>query len=205
MNCEESLALMHLYLDGDASEEEAQQLREHLKICPDCNQHYRELKQTESLLSGAAYELSAPAGFTASVMANLPKEKKRAGYMRWFRAHPVITAAAVFFLFMFTSVLSAWNSDSSVSVSKQEGLIVENDLVIVPEGVTVKGDLVVENGDLNIRGQVDGDVTIINGDLVEDPGAKVNMASVDNISGEYQEIDRIFGWAWYRLKELVTF
>ncbi|WP_077305783.1 zf-HC2 domain-containing protein [Terribacillus halophilus] len=205
MNCEESLKLMHQYLDGDASEEEAQLLREHLHECPECQQHYQELKQTESLLSGAAYELSAPAGFTASVMAKLPKEKKRVGYMRWFRTHPVITAAAVFFLFMFTSVFSAWNNDASVSVSKQEGLIVENDLVIVPEGVTVEGDLVVENGDLDIRGEVDGDVTILNGDLVEGAGAKANMAAADNITGEYQEIDRMFGWLWFHMKQVFTF
>lgn len=52
---------------------------------------------------------------------------------------------------------------------------------------------------------MDGNVTIINGDLVDDPGSKVNMASADNITGEYQEIDRIFGWAWYHVKEFFSF
>lgn len=69
----------------------------------------------------------------------------------------------------------------------------ENDTVIVPEGEVVEGDLVVKNGDLRIEGQVDGNVTIINGDKY--------MASAGNVTGDIDEIDEVFEWIWYKMKE----
>ncbi|WP_324777811.1 anti-sigma factor [Virgibacillus senegalensis] len=139
-------------------------------------------------------EIQAPAGFTAKVMESLPKEKKRVGYMRWFRAHPIITAAAIFFLFMFSGIFSAWNQDGQLSVSKQQNLIIKDDTVIVPEDVVVDGDLVVKNGDLKIEGEVNGDVVIINGDHL--------MASAGQVSGDLKEVNQVFDWIWYHIKDI---
>ncbi|WP_407271798.1 zf-HC2 domain-containing protein [Radiobacillus sp. PE A8.2] len=185
---------MHNYLDGDITKQEEQQLRLHLQSCPSCQQHFHELKKTVAMLESNSH-IQAPVNFTKNVMANLPREKKRVSYMRWFRAHPVVIAAAIFFIFMFGSVLMEWDQDGQLTYSKGQGLVIQDDTVIVPEGVTVEGDLVVKNGDLKIDGSVDGNVVIINGQHLK--------ASAGEISGDIKQVNQIFDYIWYNIKAIV--
>lgn len=203
LNCEkEAIMLMHNYLDGDLTKAEETNFRRHLKSCEDCRKHFHELKRTITWVQSAE-KISAPEGFTKCVMDKLPRERRRVSYMRWFKAHPVITAAAIFFIFMFSSVTSAWNQSSELVVSKQDNLIIEGDTVIVPEGVTVSGDLIVKNGNLKIDGTVDGNVTLFNGNLIDDSidGGGL-MASVGEVNGEFEQVDQVFEWMWYHLQEI---
>ncbi|WP_026571540.1 anti-sigma factor [Sediminibacillus sp. JSM 1682029] len=194
MSCDKEIVnLMHIYLDGNLSKEQENKLRNHLQSCEACQKHFHELKRTVTMLKSGS-EVQAPSGFTAKVMDSLPKEKKRVGYMRWFKAHPLITAAAIFFLFMFSGIFSAWNQDGQLSVSKQKNLVIQDDTVIVPEDVVVDGDLVVKNGDVKIEGEVNGDVVIINGDHL--------MASAGQVSGELKEVNQVFDWIWYHIKDI---
>ncbi|WP_153464875.1 anti-sigma factor family protein [Sediminibacillus terrae] len=194
MSCDKEIVnLMHIYLDGNLSKEQENKLRNHLQSCEACQKHFHELKRTVTMLKSGS-EVQAPSGFTAKVMDSLPKEKRRVGYMRWFKAHPLITAAAIFFLFMFSGIFSAWNQDGQLSVSKQKNLVIQDDTVIVPEDVVVDGDLVVKNGDVKIEGEVNGDVVIINGDHL--------MASAGQVSGELKEVNQVFDWIWYHIKDI---
>lgn len=85
--------------------------------------------------------------------------------------------------------------DQHFSVTKQPNLVVEGQTVIVPEGgEVVKGDIVVKNGDLIVEGEVDGNVTVINGQY---------MASSAVVSGRIEEIDEVFEWLWYTIKNSV--
>ncbi|SEI07249.1 Transmembrane transcriptional regulator (anti-sigma factor RsiW) [Halobacillus karajensis] len=216
MNCNrEAIALMHSYLDGELYKEDERRLRDHLQSCPSCQEHFQELKRTTTLVKNAT-PVSAPPRFTANVMANLPKEKKRKNYLRKLQRHPFLTAAAVFFILMFSGIFTAWNQDQQVTVSKQENLEIRDHTVIVPDGVTVEGDLVVRNGDLRIEGRVDGDITIINGDIVESDSN--NESESDNrldrnnlraYSGELTEVNQVYEWVWYHakktFKEIFTF
>jgi anti-sigma factor RsiW len=191
---------MHQYLDGGLPTEEENKLRLHLEDCEACQQHFHELKRTITLIQSAE-SVTAPEGFTANVMNNLPAEKKRMKYMRWFKAHPVITAAAIFFILMVGGMLSMWNQNTELVVSKEEDLVIDGDTVIVPPDVVVEGDLVVRNGDLIISGTVEGNVTIINGELIDDPlENETLMASVGEINGEIKQVDRAFEWMWYQIK-----
>lgn len=202
---QEIIHLMHDYLDNDIKKEDETKLRLHLEECSDCQRHFHELARTVTLIQSAE-DISAPNRFTQNVMDQLPTEKKQIRYMRWFKTHPAFTAAAVFFILMFSSVFSIWHQDTKLSVSKQENLIVEGDTVIVPEDVTVAGDLVVKNGDLKIDGTVEGDVTLINGKLIRDDEGLVDeelMASAGEINGEFEKVDRLFDWIWYSLKNLM--
>ncbi|WP_425445159.1 zf-HC2 domain-containing protein [Virgibacillus subterraneus] len=204
LNCnEEIIEFMHKYLDGDLTKQEETNLRRHLEECEACQKHFHELKRTITLIQSAEH-ISAPADFTTNVMKKLPTEKKHVRYKRWFRAHPIITSAAIFFIFMFSGIFSAWNQESELVVSKQENLIIQGDTVIVPEGVTVSGDLLVKNGNLRIDGTVDGNVTLINSELVDDSieGSGL-MASAGEVNGELKEVDRIFEWIWFHLKDMV--
>ena len=56
--------------------------------------HMHELSDVVAFVKGAAH-VEAPNDFTLSVMSRLPKEKSHAGVSRWFRQHPVLTAAAI--------------------------------------------------------------------------------------------------------------
>ncbi|WP_181350902.1 anti-sigma factor [Thalassobacillus sp. CUG 92003] len=204
MTCNnEAVTLMHKYLDGELKKEEERKLRDHLQNCPACQHHFHELKRSITLVQNAG-PVQAPANFTSNVMDNLPKEKKRKNYKRWFHQHPFLTSAAVFFILMFSGIFSAWNQDQQVTVSKQENLVIQDNTVIVPEGVTVNGDLVVRNGDLKIEGKIDGDITLINGDMVheDDPNPLEGEKYQAYVSGEVNEVNQIFEWMWYHTKNL---
>jgi len=193
---------MHKYLDGDLNKQEECNLRNHLEGCEDCQHHFHELKRTITLIKSAEH-FSAPEDFTEKVMMKLPTEKKRVTYKRWFKMHPVLTAAAIFFILMMGGMVSTWGQDEELVVSKQEELVIEGDTVIVPEGVTVKGDVLVKNGNLLIEGTIDGDVTLVNGKLLESENlldSEGLMASAGGVNGEFETVDRMFEWILYQMK-----
>lgn len=192
MNCSQTyVELMHKFLDEDINAQEEKQLRNHLNECQECQSHFQELKKAIAFVQSTTH-IQAPLKFTENVMAKLPKEKPTVAYSRWFKDHPMLTAAAVFIILMMGSVFSTWNSNTQLSVSKQSNLEIDGQTVIVPKGEVVEGDVIVRNGDLKIEGEVRGDVTVINGDQY--------LASAGRVTGEIEEIDEFFGWLWYNTK-----
>ncbi len=183
---------MHEYLDEEISVEHERELRDHIHSCPDCYDHFHQLRKTIALVQSMSH-IQAPAGFTEKIMASLPKEKKKVGVQRWLMKHPFLAAASLFIILMAGSLVTAWNADQQFSVSKQSNLIVQNDTVIVPEGEVVKGDVTVRNGNVQIEGKVEGNVTIINGEKY--------MASAGNVTGDIKEINEVFDWIWYHIQK----
>lgn len=198
MNCPDIYTeYMHDYLDEEITPENEIKLREHLLSCADCQNHFQELKKTIALVQSTSH-IQAPVNFTTAVMARLPNEKKQVGFKRWFRKHPMVTAASLFLTLMVGSLITGWNEEQEFSVSKNPDLVIENHTVIVPKGKTVNGDIVVKNGDLKIEGQVDGNVTVINGEI---DGEKY-LASAGHVTGEIEEINQLFDWVWYHMKKI---
>lgn len=193
---EEVVLLMHEYLDEEIAPENEKKLHEHLNACPDCNIYFEEMKKTEAFLKQPV-SLKAPLDFTTNVMVNLPRvqPKKSKGIKNWIKYHPFFTAASLFIVLMAGSLVSNWQNDQ-FSVTNQANLIVKHHKVIVPKGEVVKGDIVVKNGDLTIEGEVQGDVTVINGDHY--------LASAGHVTGEIEEIDKVFEWLWYKIKDSST-
>jgi anti-sigma factor RsiW len=183
---------MHDYLDEEIDPKNEMVLREHLKSCKDCEALFNEYKKTIALVKGTS-RVTAPVNFTESVMARLPKEKKKVGIERWLRNHPLLSAASLFIILMMGSIFSTWNQERELSVSKQENLVIQNDTVIVPEGEVVKGDVIVRNGTLKIEGEVQGDVTVINGEQY--------LASAGHVTGQIEEVNEVFDWIWYHIKK----
>ncbi|KIL51773.1 anti-sigma factor family protein [Jeotgalibacillus campisalis] len=188
---EEIVLLMHEYLDEELSYEKENELKQHLQHCDACRTHFQELKRTIAFVQSTSH-IEAPSGFTHNVMSRLPKEKKKAGMQRWFQNNPFFAAAAVFLILMGGSLLTAWNSDDQFAFTNNDNVIVEGHTVVVPEGEVVKGDMVVRNGDLRVEGQVDGDVTVINGERY--------VAGAGSITGQIEEVDQAFEWLWYNIK-----
>ncbi|MFU1881229.1 anti-sigma-W factor RsiW, partial [Enterococcus faecium] len=85
----------HKYLDGDILPEDETRLKEHLQSCEGCKKHLHEMEKSIALVQSTSH-LTAPANFTANVLANLPKEKRTASINRWLKAHPFLVAAALF-------------------------------------------------------------------------------------------------------------
>ncbi|KYG33768.1 anti-sigma factor family protein [Priestia endophytica] len=191
MECKNVSLFMHEYLDGDIEAADEQKLRKHLQECEECSEHFRELKRTIAFIQSTSHG-SAPANFTEGVMKRLPVERKRAKARRWLQGHPLLTAAAVFFVLMLGGALSSWSNNSEFSVSKQDNVEVKGHTAIVPEGKTVQGDLVVRNGNTRIEGKVNGSVTVINGSNY--------LASAGEVTGEIRELDQMFEWLWYKMK-----
>jgi anti-sigma factor RsiW len=186
------IVYMHEYLDDETSAEHENELREHIHHCSECEMHFHELKKTIALVQSTSH-IQAPTDLTANIMEKLPKENRKVGVQRWFMEHPIVTAASLFLMLMGGSLALTWGEDQQLSVSKQPNLIVQNDTVIVPEGEVVKGDVMVRNGKLKIEGEVDGNVTVINGEQY--------MASAGKVTGEIKQINEIFDWLWYHIKK----
>lgn len=193
MKCpDQIIELMHAYLDEEIEFENELVLRDHLQVCKDCELIFNELKKTIAFVKSTS-NLKAPENFTAKVMACLPKKKKQVGVKRWLKHHPLLAAASLFVVLMLGSFLSTWNQDREFSVSKQKNLIVKNHTVIVPKGEIVKGDVIVRNGKLEIEGEVQGNVTVINGEEY--------LASAGHVTGQIEEVNQVFDWIWFQMKK----
>lgn len=196
-NCPDHIVhYMHEHLDGEISREHELELQAHLTSCTACQQHMNELSKVAVLVQSASH-MQAPSGFVEGVIARMPKETSKVGMKRWFHSHPLLTAAALFMILMSASLFSNFNDDQQFSFTKQPNIVVEGERVIVPAGETVNGDIVVKNGDLQIDGNVNGDVTIINGTIIN---GKQYTASTANVTGEIEEINQVFDWLWYKIK-----
>lgn len=195
MACENKIKLIHDYLDSQLSLVDEKKLSAHLQKCTSCQAHFHELSRTITLIQ-SNQKLKAPINFTENVMKRLPQEKKHMKYRRWFNKHPYLATALVLLFFLIGSLFSGWGKDQELVVSKADNLIIEGNTVIVPEDIVVNGDLFIKNGNLKVKGQIEGNVTLVKGELLTDKGLS---ASLDNISGELKHIDQALKWAWYEL------
>jgi anti-sigma factor RsiW len=197
MNCIEALPMLHQYLDGDLSGQEAKGLKEHLMACPACRNRLQQLEKVEALVqSWPAPQL--PEGITERIMNALPPERRTGSWNRWFRKHPAVSVAAVFALVMMGSFLTGWNQDKELLVkgSDLESVVIKGDTVYVPAGKTIAGNLTVENGRLEVEGDIKGDIVVIDG--------KVNLASTAHISGQVTQIDEAFSWLWFKMSHWMS-
>ena len=183
---------MHEYLDGDISRNHEHELKKHLQACEPCRHHMHELSDTIAFVKSAAH-ITAPPHLENQIMSSLPKRTNTVSIQKWFRRHPILVAAAVFCILMSTALVGSFSSNTQFSVSNQANVIVDGKTVIVPAGETVKGDIVVRNGDIRVDGEVDGNVTVINGKY---------MASTSVVTGEIAEIDQAFEWLWFKIKSI---
>ncbi|GAF15613.1 hypothetical protein JCM19046_4 [Bacillus sp. JCM 19046] len=157
-----------------------------------------ELKKSIAFIQSSSH-IEAPANFTAGVMANLPKTKKRSKVKTFLRKHPILVAAAIFLMMMSTAVFSTWSQSSDGIVVSGNGPFVinkETGVVLVPEGEVIEGDLMVRNGTLELEGEVRGDVLLLNSSF----GPESLYASPNQVTGEIEVVDQALSWVWYNVK-----
>lgn len=189
--------LIHKYLDEEMTLLEQKQLQEHVKSCKECESHLQELKKTVAIVQSASH-FKAPTNFTEDVMNQLPKQPKGQKWKHWIRKHPFMITAATFFLVFIMSLSSTFDNNKEIVVKGDGQFIVDETrgVVIIPEGESITGDLLIRNGDIEIAGEVTGDITIINGEHL--------MASANQVSGEINEINQVIHWLWYETKSFFS-
>jgi anti-sigma factor RsiW len=197
VQCNEALPLIHDYLDGQLSAGKKLELRNHLLNCSSCAGNMRALEKTEALVR-MLERPPTPNDLSSKIMANLPPAPVRRSWAGFIRRHPAATAAAAFLIVMFSSFLSLWDQESQLTVRGDdlEGLVIEGRNVIVPKDSKLEGSLVVENGTLQVDGEVLGDLVVIDGDVA--------LASTAHISGKVTQVDQALDWIWYKIERLFT-
>lgn len=192
MKCNNAVAYMHDYLDGELPRAQIKDLQNHLAECVECRGHLEALERTDALVR-AMPAVPAPNHLTESIMRSLPKSRRPAAWTSWVRRHPAVSAAAMFLVVMLSSFVTMWNQDQELSIAGPdlEHVVIEGNKVIVPAGQTFSGDLTVSNGVAQVLGEVDGNLTVIDG--------SVTLASTAHIAGKVQTIDRAVDWMWYKV------
>ncbi|GGE02236.1 zf-HC2 domain-containing protein [Paenibacillus nasutitermitis] len=204
MNCNVAIVWMHDYLDDELPREDILQLKQHLLSCPDCKARFEQLERTEALTHklmdySPPIEASQSAELNQRIMSALPPVKRtRSNWIKWVRSHPAVAVAAVFALVMFSSALAMWekNTDLTVRGSDLNQVVIEGDTVTIPAGAHVNGSITIENGKANVLGEVNGDVTVIEGSLYQ--------ASTAHISGKVKTIDQALNWFWYKVSHSIS-
>ncbi|WP_025691964.1 zf-HC2 domain-containing protein [Paenibacillus zanthoxyli] len=199
MECKLAVSMMHDYLDDDLPGQQQRDLKEHLLSCPDCRAKFKELEQTDMLLFSLMHQSPVVSDdLVGLVMGALPPSKKERRFIAWIKKHPALTAASVFLLVMLMSSVTLWKQDGQLVVkgSDLDQVVIKGDTVIVPSGKRVSGDLTVENGKTQVYGDVNGNVTVIDGSLYQ--------ASTAHISGQVKSIDQALSWFWYKVTNMFS-
>lgn len=194
MDCKEALPLLHEYLDGELQRVEAAKLKQHLAECAGCRKRLAQFEKVEALIQ-AWPKPEVPADMASRIMQSLPPARRKPWYS-WVRRHPAISVAVVFLMVMAASFASLWDEDKELMLKGDDlqAVVIEGNTVIVPEGKTVTGDLTVKGGKLQVEGDVQGNLVVIDGSVV--------MASTAHISGQVKTIDEAFSWVWFKVNEL---
>ncbi|AIQ14612.1 zf-HC2 domain-containing protein [Paenibacillus durus] len=199
MECKLAVSMMHDYLDDDLPGQQQRDLKEHLLSCPDCRAKFKELEQTDMLLFSLMHQSPVVSDdLVGRVMGALPPSKKERRFIAWIKKHPALTAASVFLLVMLMSSVTLWKQDGQLVVkgTDLDQVVIKGDTVIVPSGKRVSGDLTVENGKTQVYGEVNGNVTVIDGSLYQ--------ASTAHISGQVKSIDQALSWFWYKVTNMFS-
>lgn len=193
MKCNAAIAYMHDYLDRELSPEQTKELQAHLAVCPECRERLEALEKTDALIRSVPKPANAPDYMAYRIMKSLPKTRSTKTWTTWVRRHPAMSAAAMFLVVMVSSFVAMWNQSQQLTVrgADLEHVVIEGNKVIVPAGQKVAGDLTIENGVAEVLGDVQGNLTIIDGN--------VTLASTAHIAGKIKTIDRAVDWAWYKV------
>ncbi|WNQ11783.1 zf-HC2 domain-containing protein [Paenibacillus aurantius] len=196
MDCKQAVREMHEFLDGTLTGPKAAALKEHMLSCPDCRLVFQQLETTDALVKSMPRP-SAPDDLTDRIMGALPQSRKKASWLQWVKRHPAISVASVFLLVMVSSFLSLWNEDTQMTVkgANLDQLVIKGDTVYLPAGHKVNGDLMVKRGKIQVDGELNGNLIVIDGTYA--------LASTAKISGETRVIDQALQWLWFEMNEMV--
>ncbi|MGI6358965.1 MAG: hypothetical protein ACOX2K_09790 [Bacillota bacterium] len=160
MECYQATRLLHRMQDEQIEQQCQKQLQQHLDECIHCRETEASLKQTVALLRTVSL-VQAPTGFTEQVLQRLPAPDRRRQTGRL-----LAVAAAVLLLLASPIYFSdTLNNPQLICQDRQAVIIQEGGSFIVPADAVVRGDITVYRSDLLVRGQVLGDVQVVDGEF----------------------------------------
>ena len=197
MNCREAHELMHGYLDGDLDDSSLTRLKDHLRECSACRAYLEQLERAESVVR-ALPKTRVAEDLEQRIIECLPKRSRRRRFVSWIKRHPAITAASVFLFVMLGSFLTMWGQDGELVVkgANLDQLVIHGKEVYVPEGTVVNGNLLVQDGKIEVAGEVKGDLIVIHGSYA--------LASTAKVAGQVKQVDQAIEWLWYKFGELAA-
>jgi hypothetical protein len=146
MDCRKIEPLISPYLDGELMQVETAEVKNHLASCARCSQEYELMLQIAGALqTAAAIDITAPAGFAASLMERINNEEKVVSLparRRWLHDHWRQTAAGVAAAIMVTWGSLSLTSGPILQVAENPPAIVQTDNNSVP--VQNPGNIVVD-------------------------------------------------------------
>jgi anti-sigma factor RsiW len=195
MNCKEAVKRMHDYFDGDLMDMDLVDLQKHMQACPACADRFRKLEQTVAFLRIGIEQMCAPEHVTTRIMLSLPPVQRKNAWSAWIRKHPAISVASVFLAVVAASYISLWNANTELVIRGDDlnALVIDGNTVHVPSGTKVNGDLYIENGTVQVDGEVSGNIVVVDG--------KIALASTAYISGEIQEVDELAEWLVFKMNQ----
>jgi len=134
MNCDKIIKLLNPYIDQALDAESTQNVEEHLKSCPTCQDEYLRLKEMVASLNFLP-QVSAPQNLTQNIMAKISQEdvqiqsswidqfKRRISFPRLsFRLVGAAAAAALVMFFAFTFIFNTPDTSLICSAEVQFSL-----------------------------------------------------------------------------------
>lgn len=197
MNCKQANPLIHDYLDTALEGTELTELKQHLLDCPACCEVLDGLEQAEACLRVVPQPMVSH-DLAERIMCALPKTSRATQFKRWLKRHPAISVAAVFVMVMMSSFFSLWDSEHKLMVQGNdlEDVVIQGNLVIIPEGRTVNGDLLIENGKLQVYGNIEGNLVVVDGSIF--------TASTASIAGQVTSVNETIDRFWYKVKAFIS-
>lgn len=142
MNCNEARDLFSPWIDNEIDNTERLLLKEHLQICPACAKELEAWKDISQSLRQLSFEsLTAPAGFSNSLMQKLEKEKKPARFGNWKQIAAGLAAAMALFL----GANSLWINPAVQVADNRAPVVVKQNEVNKLSGQTSTGNIAETN------------------------------------------------------------
>lgn len=190
MHCQEARRLLHDRLDDAIDQEAREQLEQHLLGCSDCRSAEQSLRWTVDRLE-VFTRVKAPQGFTDQVISSLPRTGGRL-------TSRVLSLAAALVLLLaspiyFSNILSHPQvicSDHQASIIQTEGGFV------VPKDQIVRGNITVYRSNLLVKGQVFGDVQVVDGQLQLEAASQVTGQISERPSSGSLRLKLAFAELW---------
>jgi hypothetical protein len=187
MNCDKIIKLLNPYIDQALDAESTQNVEEHLKSCPTCQDEYLRLKEMVASLNFLP-QVSAPQNLTQNIMAKISQEevqiqsswidqlKRRISFPRLsFRLVSAASAAALVVFFAFTFLFNTPDTSPICSAEVQFSLRINDNK---SHTVAIAGDFNNWDPQTNTLEDPEGD-GIWTGTLKLEPGRYEYMFVMD--------------------------
>ena len=176
MNCQEFLQRMDSLIEAGEDLLPPPSGSAHMENCPQCRQIYQQHVALGRHLRSLP-KACAPKGFVDQVMTNVPAPATRRVFgIKASKIQTLVAIAAAFALVVLPLSSLLGQDDPFVAFSDSSAAIeVDGRNIVVPSGVSVRGDIRVVNGHLTVFGSVEGKITLIKSVLVWGPEASVGQ------------------------------